>query len=264
MKSRCVLVIALSAFASFGGITTNSPLSLLRKEWGKGSIVDFRKVAYENLPLLFDEGGTAAVEGWCNELVDYPDFWKETETIYWMEAKASTLSFCISMQFLGASTNCWLAAANLLNCYSMLAREAESNANIRADISLIETDPGRFNEILNSRKSLKIKARNLKHAETSLARVVTNEFPKCILPLLHESERDKMMSEVLERSGIVDAEKDPVQEASGRISRGFIVLGAVVSFVLTGSLIFLRRLKSPESSCRGCRRDGLPPRRACG
>ena len=40
--------------------------------------MDFRKVAYENLPLLFDEGGTAAVEGWCNELVDYPDFWKET------------------------------------------------------------------------------------------------------------------------------------------------------------------------------------------
>lgn len=56
MKHKCVIVVALSTFACFGGITTNSPLSLLRSKWGKGSIVDFRKVAYENLPLLFDEG----------------------------------------------------------------------------------------------------------------------------------------------------------------------------------------------------------------
>ena len=62
MKYKCVIVVALSAFACFGGITTNSPLSLLRKKWGKGSIVDFRKVAYENLPLLFDEGGTVALD----------------------------------------------------------------------------------------------------------------------------------------------------------------------------------------------------------
>ena len=148
MKYKCVIVVALSVFACFGGITTNSPLSLLRKEWGKGSIVDFRKVAYENLPLLFDEGGTAAVEGWCNELVDYPDFWKETETIYWMEAKASTLSFCISMQFLGASTNCWLAAAELLSRYRAIVRAAESNANVKVDISLTKTNPKRYNELL--------------------------------------------------------------------------------------------------------------------
>ena len=62
MKYKCVIVVALSVFACFGGITTNSPLSLLRNKWGKGSIVDFRKVTYENLPLLFDEGGTVALD----------------------------------------------------------------------------------------------------------------------------------------------------------------------------------------------------------
>lgn len=245
MKHKCVMVVALSVFACFGGVTTNRPLSLLRSKWGKGSIVDFRKVAYENLPLLFDEGGTAAVEGWCNELVDYPDFWKETETIYWMEEKASTLSLCISMQFLRASTNCWLAAAGLLSRYRAIARAAESNANVKVDVSLIKTNPKRYNELLYGRKPLKIKAWNLKHAETSLARVVTNEFPKSVLPLLPESERDKMMSEVLERSGIVEVEKDSAREASGRIPRGPILIGAVASFVLIGSLAVLRRLKSP-------------------
>ena len=63
MKHKCVIVVAFSAFACFGGIRTNSPLSLLRNGWGKGTVVDFRKIAYENLPLLFDEGGTVAVEG---------------------------------------------------------------------------------------------------------------------------------------------------------------------------------------------------------
>ena len=45
--------------------------------------------------------------------------------------------------------------------------------------------------------------------ETSiLTRVVTNEFPKSVLPTLSESERDKMMSEVLERSGLKAANED--------------------------------------------------------
>ena len=240
MKYKCVIVVALSVFACFGGIRTNSPLSLLRKEWGKGSIVDFRKVAYENLPLLFDEGGTAAVEGWCNELVDYPDFWKETETIYWMEAKASTLSFCISMQFLGASTNCWLAAAELLSRYRAIVRAAESNANVKVDISLTKTNPKRYNELLYGRKPLKIKAWNLKHAETSLARVVTNEFPKSVLPLLPESERDNMMSEVLVRSGLKSSNEDEGGSLISQHCRLTIVSVIVCSFALGGCILGCR------------------------
>ena len=240
MKSQCVLVIALSTFSCFGEITTNSPLSLLKNKWGKGSTMDFRKAAYENLPLVFDEGGTAAVEGWCNELVDFPDFWKETETVYWMEEKASTLSFCISMQFMGASTNCWLAAAKLLNRYRMLVREAESNANFKVDLSLMKTGHKRFNEILYSRKPLKTKAWNLKHAESSLARVVTNEFPKSILPLLPESERDKMMSEVLVRSGLKTVTDGDGDSSFSRCCRLTIIGVIACSFVLAGCAAYLR------------------------
>ena len=240
MKYKCVIVVALSVFACFGGIRTNSPLSLLRKGWGKGSIVDFRKVAYENLPLLFDEGGTAAVAGWCNELVDYPDFWKETETIYWMEAKASTLSFCISMQFLGASTNSWFAAANLLSRYRMLVQEAESNANIKIDFPLAKTDPKRFNELLNSRKRLRKNAWNLKCVTTSLARVVTNEFPKSVLPALPEPERDKMMSEVLVRSGLKSSNEDEGGSLISQHCRLTIVSVIVCSFALGGCILGCR------------------------
>ena len=74
MKMRNVTFSIFLTLAGLCHAEVTGPLSTLRNEWGKGSIVDFRKVAYENLPLLFDEGGTAAVEGWCNELVDYPDF----------------------------------------------------------------------------------------------------------------------------------------------------------------------------------------------
>ena len=242
MKYKCVIVVALSVFACFGGSTTNSPLSLLRKEWGKGSIVDFRKVAYENLPLLFDEGGTAAVEGWCNELVDYPDFWKETETTYWMEAKASTLSFCVYMQFLGASTNSWFAAAKLLSRYRMLVREAESNANIKIDFPLAKTDPKRFNELLNNRKRLRKNAWNLKCATASLARVVTNEFPRSVLPLLPESERDKIMSEVLECSGLKSSSEDEGGSSVSRCSQLTVVSVIACSFAL-GGCVLLRRFK---------------------
>ena len=240
MKYKCVIVVALSVFACFGGITTNSPLSLLRKGWGKGSIVDFRKVAYENLPLLFDEGGTAAVEGWCNELVDYPDFWKETETIYWMEAKASTLSFCISMQFLGASTNCWLAAAELLSRYRAMARVAESNASVKVDYSLTKTNPKRYNELIYGKKPLEVRARNLKYVEDSLAYVVTNKFPEGVLPLLPESDRQKMMTEVLVRSGLESAECRCERSSSFRFS--FItLLGGVISLVIIGTFVYRRK-----------------------
>ena len=243
MKSNCILIIALSVFACFGGITTNSPLSLLRSKWGKGSIVDFRKVAYENLPLLFDEGGAVAVEGWCNELVDYPDFWKETETTYWMDAKASTLSFCVYMQFLGASTNSWFAAAKLLSRYRMLVREAESNANIKIDFPLAKKDPKRFNELLNNRKRLGKNAWNLKCATASLARVVTNEFPKSVLPSLPESERDKMMSEVLERSGLKSSNEDEDGSLSSLCSRLTIVSVIACSFILCGCILYRRTVR---------------------
>lgn len=245
MKIRYVIVNVLLVAQAICHAEVTGPLSTLKNKWGKGSIVDFRKVAYENLPLLFDEGGTAAVEGWCNELVDYPDFWKETETIYWMEAKASTLSFCISMQFLGASTNCWLAAAELLSRYRAIARAAESNANVKVDVSLTKTNPKRYNELLYGRKPLKIKAWNLKHAETSLARVVTNEFPKSVLPLLPESERDKMMSAVLERSGLKSPNEDEGGSLVSRCSRLTIVSVIACSFVLGGCILVVM-LKSDK------------------
>ena len=264
MKMQSTTVLIFLALAGLCHAGADDPLLSLANGWGKGTIIDFQKMVYKNVPTLAKKEGVEAVEKWCLDLLDYPDLLEETGTRYWMQAKVSTIEFCIRMCFIDTSTNCWLAAAGLLNRYRMIARTAESNANVKVDISLTKTNPKRYNELFYGRKSLEIKAWNLKCVTSSLARVVTNEFPKSVLPALPESERDKMMSEVLERSGIVDAEKDPVQEASGRISRGFIVLGAVVSFVLTGSLIFLRRLKSPESSCRGCRRDGLPPRRACG
>ena len=65
MKIRYVIVNVLLVAQAICHAEVTGPLSTLKNKWGKGSIVDFRKVAYENLPLLFDEGGTAGpVDAW--------------------------------------------------------------------------------------------------------------------------------------------------------------------------------------------------------
>ena len=110
----------------------------------------------------------------------------------------------------------------------------------KIDFSLAKTDPKRFDELFYDRKRLRKNAWNLKCVETQLARVVTNVFPEGVLPLLPESERDKMMSEVLVRAGIVDAGKDSAREVIGRSSSGFFVLLAVIPLVLIACCVYRR------------------------
>lgn len=194
MKAMCILIVVFTTLANIGGTTTNDPLSPLRDAWGRGSVADFRKLVYSQIPLVFKESGSAAIEQWCLELIDYPDLWEETASVNWMEAKASALSYCIGMRFLDSSTNCWFAAAGLLDRYRVMASDAASRVKDGFDYSLMKTDPKQFNEIYYGSKSYRIKARNLKHAETFLARVVTNEFPAVILPSLPQSERSRLLS----------------------------------------------------------------------
>lgn len=204
----------------------------LTNEWGKGSTLDFRKKVFQIVPVVLRRGGDDEMVRWYQDVVSYPDLVDAWGTTSWMHEKVETLLRYSLRPPVNASTNCWLATAGLLNQYHKMVQEAESNANVKADLSLIKTDPKRFNEIFYSRKPLMKKAWNLKCAEQTLARVVTNEFPKSVLPLLPESERDRMMSEVLMRAGIADADEDSARETSGRNPRGFIVPVAVVLFVL--------------------------------
>ena len=204
----------------------------LTNEWGKGSTLDFRKKVFQIVPVVLRRGGDDEMIRWYQDVVSYPDLVDAWGTTSWMHEKVETLLRYSLRPPVNASTNCWLATAGLLNQYHKMVQEAESNANVKADLSLIKTDPKRFNEIFYSRKPLMKKAWNLKCAEQTLARVVTNEFPKSVLPLLPESERDRMMSEVLMRAGIADADEDSARETSGRNPRGFIVPVAVVFFVL--------------------------------
>ena len=245
MKFKYGIVNVLLVAQAICHAEVAGPLSTLKNEWGKGCPMDFRKKVYETVPAVLKNGGDAEMIEWYQEIVSYPDLVDAWGATSWMHEKVETLLRYSLRPPVNASTNCWLATAGLLNQYHKMVQEAESNANVKADLSLIKTDPKRFNEIFYSRKPLIKKAWNLKCVEQTLARVVTNEFPKSVLPLLPESERDKMMSEVLERSGIVEVEKDSAREASVRIPRGPILIGAVASFVLIGSLAVLRRLKSP-------------------
>ena len=240
MKMRNVTFSIFLTLAGLCHAGADDPLLSLANGWGKGTIIDFRKTVYKNVPALANKGGAEAVEKWCLDLLGYPDLLEETETRYWMQAKVSTIDFCIRMHYINTSTNCWFAAAELLSRYRAMARVAESNASVKVDYSLTKTNPKRYNELLYGRKPLKIKAWNLKHAETSLARVVTNEFPKSVLPLLPESERDKMMSEVLERSGLKSSNEDEGGSLISQHCRLTIVSVIVCSFALGGCILGCR------------------------
>ena len=206
----------------------------LTNEWGKGSTLDFRKKVFQIVPVVLRRGGDDEMVRWYQDVVSYPDLVDAWGTTSWMHEKVETLLRYSLRPPVSASTNCWLATAGLLNQYHKMVQKAESNANVRADLSLIKTDPKRFNEIFYSRKPLIKKAWNLKCVEQTLARVVTNEFPKRVLPLLPESERNTMMSEVLKRAGLAKVEKECDSEMSGRRSIRYVKIGAILFLTLVG------------------------------
>ena len=243
MKMRRVTVLTFLVLACLCHAGADDPLLSLANGWGKGTIIDFRKTVYKNVPALANKGGAEAVEKWCLDLLGYPDLLEETETRYWMQAKVSTIDFCIRMHYINTSTNCWFAAAELLSRYRAIARVAESNASVKVDYSLTKTNPKRYNELLYGRKSLEIKAWNLKCVEDSLAYVVTNKFPEGVLPLLPASDRQKMMTEVLVRSGLESAECRRESFSSFR-SSFVVLLGGAILLVIIG--IFAYRCTSGE------------------
>ena len=240
MKMRRVTVLFFLVLAGLCHAGADDPRLSLANGWGKGTIIDFRKTVYKNVPALANKGGAEAVEKWCLDLLGYPDLLEETETRYWMQAKVSTIDFCIRMRYINTSTNCWFAAAELLSRYRAIAGVAESNASVKVDYSLTKTNPRRYNELLYERRALEIKAWNLKCVADSFARVVTNKFPECILPLLPESERDKMMSEVLERSGLKSANEDEGVSSVSRRSLLTVVSVIACSFVFCGCILYRR------------------------
>ena len=240
MRIRYAFVSALLVVQAVCHAEVTRPLSSLRNEWGKGSPMDFRKKVYKTVPAVLKNGGDAEMIEWYQEIVSYPDLTDAMGATAWMHEKVETLLMYALRPPASTSTNCWLAAAELLNRYRKMVREAESNANIKIDFPLATIDPKRFNELLNNRKRLGKNAWNLKCVTTSLARVVTNEFPKSVLPALPESERDKMMSEVLVRSGLKSSNEDEGGSLISQHCRLTIVSVIVCSFALGGCILGCR------------------------
>lgn len=240
MKIRYVIVNVLLVAQAICHAEVTGPLSTLKNEWGKGCPMDFRKKVYETVPAVLKNGGDAEMIEWYQEIVSYPDLTDAMGATAWMHEKVETLLVYALRPPVSSSTNCWLAVAELLNRYRKMVREAESSANIKIDFSLAKTDPKRFDELFYKRKRLQKNAWNLKCVTTPLARVVTNEFPKSVLPLLPESERDKMMSKVLERSGLRSSNEDKGGSLISKHCRLTIVSVIVCSFALGGCILGYR------------------------
>jgi len=202
MRGKIVAVMVISVVSGLYSAENVDGLGSLTNEWGRGTILDFRRKVYEVVPAAAGNDGAEAIRQWYLDLTQYPDLLAETGTTYWMNAKVSAMAFCVRMKLVDTSTNCWFAAAELWNRYRGIIREAESNACLHVDLpSVIRTNPERVNLILDENRSRKIMAWNLKCVEPPLAHIVTNEFPKSILPLLPLTERGAMMSNVLMRAG---------------------------------------------------------------
>ena len=73
MKMRRVAVLTFLVLAGLCHAGADDPLCSLANGWGKGTIIDFRKTVYKNVPALANKGGAEAVEKWCLDLWGYPD-----------------------------------------------------------------------------------------------------------------------------------------------------------------------------------------------
>ena len=240
-----VFLVALDACLA----EVTGPLSALKNEWGKGCPMDFRKKVYKTVPAVLKNGGTAEMIEWYQEIASYPDLIDALGATSWMHEKVETLLRYASSSPVSTSTNCWFAAAGFLSrCHQMVSM-AESNANVKVDISLAKTDPKQFNEIFYGRKFLMKKAWNLKCVEQTLARVVTNEFPKRVLPSLPESERGKVMSEVLARAGLAKVGKEPGPVASGASPCRYVMICALSPLLLVGCGMMIWRRRSGSAAC---------------
>ena len=242
MKMRNVTFSIFLTLAGLCHAEVTRPLSSLRNEWGKGSPMDFRKKVYKTVPAVLKNGGDAEMIEWYQEIVSYPDLTDAMGATSWMHEKVETLLGYALRPPVSTSTNCWLAVAGLFCRYRKMIEEAESNANIKIDFSLAKTDPKRFDELFYKRKRLQKNAWNLKCVTTPLARVVTNEFPKSVLPTLPESERNKMMSEALERSGLKATNEDMGDSLTARRCHLILASAIACSFAF-GGCVLLRRFK---------------------
>jgi len=253
MSVTRILAVAFLFPANICGAHEVAPLLSLANEWGKGTILEFHEKVYKVMPSVVNNGGSDVVLKWYLDLVSYPDLLEETGETYWMREKVELMLQFALCPPVNASTNCWLSAAKLLNRYSGMARQADSNAWKKVDLSLIKKNPELFNKIFYGRRSLKIKAWNLKCIEDSLARVVTNEFPKSILPLLPESDRAKMMEDVFVRAGLQGRKDEKAQVPCSRILTSAVLLGSLASFVVLGRVMW--KYRRILSACdRGRRR----------
>ena len=95
MKMRRVAVLTFLVLACLCHAGADDPLLSLANGWGRGTIIDFRETVYKNVPALANKEGAEAVEKWCLDLLGYPDLLEESGAQYWMEAKVSTIGFCI-------------------------------------------------------------------------------------------------------------------------------------------------------------------------
>lgn len=241
MKTMSAILVFMQIFAVAEGADVGyDDFNSLAKEWGRGTTLDFRKKVYQVEPIVVKQSGPDVLVGWYQEIVSFPDLYKETGDTSWMHEKVEMLLTYAMMPPVNTSTNCWLAAAGLYSRYRELFQEVESNANMKIDFSLAKTDPKRFNEFLCERKRLGKKMWNLKCVETPLARVVTNVFPKGVLPALPESERSKVMTNVLVRAGLtkLDKERDPEPSDWSSCRNAKIVV--MSSLVLVGCWLLMR------------------------
>jgi len=241
MRINRILAVTFLFLANACVANVGDPLLSLTNEWGKGSFLEFHKKVYKVMPSVVNNGGSDVVMRWYQDLVSYPDLLEETGTTYWMGEKVELMLQFALYPPVNTSTKCWLSAAKLLNRYSGIARQADSNACKNVDLSLIKTNPELFNKIFYGRRSLKVKAWNLKCVESSLARVVTNEFPKSILPLLPESDRAKMMEDVLVQAGLRERNDQAAKVPDGRIWTSAILLWSVTSLVVLGRVMWKKR-----------------------
>jgi len=149
---------------------------------------------------------------WFADMCGYNEFPLSRSDMTWLDEKRKLMIFNLRTKVVSTSTNCWLAAADFLcrikHSYVPELVELESlraPGNLGHE-SLDGSASGALMSYLSDTNS-NFKADwqchgKLRTTESTLMRMVTNDFPRAILPGLAPSQRPLVISNIAERAAI--------------------------------------------------------------
>lgn len=190
---QCIalIVLALIKCAAAGNKVGNDLISTSNL-WGQ-ALALHRQSVLDLTAVVATNGDACAMLSWYQNLASYKNYIEDESRSAWFGEKAFLLRYFSDIGPISQSTNCWFAAAEELGQRRIAIAQANSLlSNLCATVQTnFMADSTRT--LFNQRRELKYRLLRLQNGEVFLSEAVTNVFPRNVLPLVTEDEREYVL-----------------------------------------------------------------------